>query len=134
VGEAVFVGDTMFMPDYGTARADFPGGDARALFRSLRRILSLPEYTRLFMCHDYLPAERSEYVWETTVAAERAGNIHAHDGISEDEFVAMREARDATLDMPRLILPSVQVNMRAGHMPPPDDNGVTYIKIPVNAV
>jgi glyoxylase-like metal-dependent hydrolase (beta-lactamase superfamily II) len=134
VGEAVFVGDTMFMPDYGSARADFPGGDARTLFRSLRRILTLPDETRLFMCHDYLPAGRSEYVWETTVAAERAGNIHAHDGISEDEFVAMREARDATLDMPRLILPSVQVNMRAGHLPPPDDNGIVYLKIPVNAV
>ncbi len=134
VGEAVFVGDTMFMPDYGTARADFPGGDARTLFRSLRRILALPPETRLFMCHDYLPKGRSEYVWETTVAAEREGNVHAHDGITEDEFVAMREARDATLDMPRLILPSVQVNMRAGHMPPPDENGVTYLKIPVNAV
>lgn len=134
VGEAVFTGDTMFMPDYGTARADFPGGDARKLFRSLRRILSLPRETRLFMCHDYLPKGRSTYVWETTVAEERDGNIHAHDGISEDEFVQMREARDATLDMPRLILPSVQVNMRAGHMPPPDDNGVTYLKIPVNAV
>jgi len=134
VGEAVFVGDTMFMPDYGTARADFPGGDARSLFRSLRRILSLPPETRLFMCHDYLPKGRTEYVWETTVAAERAGNIHAHDGVSEDEFVAMREARDATLDMPRLILPSVQVNMRAGHLPPPDANGITYLKIPVNAV
>ncbi|WP_301751490.1 MBL fold metallo-hydrolase [uncultured Erythrobacter sp.] len=134
VGEAVFVGDTMFMPDYGTARADFPGGDARTLFRSLRRILSLPPATRLFMCHDYLPKGRSTYVWETTVAAEREGNVHAHDGITEDEFVMMREARDATLDMPRLILPSVQVNMRAGHMPPPDDNGITYLKIPVNAV
>ena len=134
VGEAVFVGDTMFMPDYGSARADFPGGDARTLFRSLRRILSLPPETRLFMCHDYLPKGRTEYVWETTVAAEREGNVHAHDGITEDEFVAMREARDATLDMPRLILPSVQVNMRAGHMPPPDENGVTYLKIPVNAV
>lgn len=134
VGDAVFVGDTMFMPDYGTARADFPGGDARMLFRSLRRILALPPQTRLFMCHDYLPEGRSEYVWETTVAAQRESNIHAHDGITEDEFVAMREARDATLDMPRLILPSVQVNMRAGHLPPPDDNGVTYLKIPVNAV
>lgn len=134
VGHVVFVGDTMFMPDYGTARADFPGGDARTLFRSLRRILSLPPETRLFMCHDYLPKGRTTYVWETTVAAEREGNIHAHDGITEDEFVMMREARDATLDMPRLILPSVQVNMRAGHMPPPDDNGVTYLKIPVNAV
>ncbi|MBI1404089.1 MAG: MBL fold metallo-hydrolase [Porphyrobacter sp.] len=134
VGEAVFVGDTMFMPDYGTARADFPGGDARQLFRSLRRILSLPGATRLFMCHDYLPKGRSQYVWETTVAAEREGNIHANDGITEDDFVAMREARDATLDMPRLILPSVQVNMRAGHLPPADDNGVTYLKLPVNAV
>jgi glyoxylase-like metal-dependent hydrolase (beta-lactamase superfamily II) len=134
VGEAVFVGDTMFMPDYGTARADFPGGNARTLFRSLRRILSLPAETRLFMCHDYLPKGRTEYVWETTVAAEREGNVHAHDGVTEDEFVAMREARDATLDMPRLILPSVQVNMRAGHLPPPDDNGVVYLKLPVNAV
>jgi len=134
VGEAVFVGDTMFMPDYGTARADFPGGDARTLFRSLRRILALPPETRLFMCHDYLPKGRSQYVWETTVAAERESNVHAHDGITEDAFVAMREARDATLDMPRLILPSVQVNMRAGHLPPPDENGVTYLKIPVNAV
>lgn len=134
IGDAVFVGDTMFMPDYGTARADFPGGDARLLFRSLRRVLSLPPQTRLFMCHDYLPEGRTEYVWETTVAQERQGNIHAHDGITEDEFVAMREKRDATLDMPRLILPSVQVNMRAGHMPPADDNGITYLKLPVNAV
>ena len=134
IGDAVFVGDTMFMPDYGTARVDFPGGDARTLFRSLRRILSLPAKTRLFMCHDYLPAGRDQYVWETTVEQEREGNIHAHDGITEDEFVAMREARDATLDMPRLILPSVQVNMRAGHMPPADENGVTYLKLPVNAV
>lgn len=134
VGDAVFVGDTMFMPDYGTARADFPGGDARTLFRSLRRILALPPATRLFMCHDYLPEGRSDYVWESTVAAERAGNVHAHDGIAEDDFVAMREARDATLAMPRLILPSVQVNMRAGHLPPPEDNGVIYLKLPVNAV
>ncbi|MFC3100450.1 MBL fold metallo-hydrolase [Altererythrobacter lauratis] len=134
IGDAVFVGDTMFMPDYGTARADFPGGDARTLYRSARRILSLPPETRLFMCHDYLPAGRTEYVWETTVEAERAANIHIHDGITEDEFVAMREARDATLDMPRLILPSVQVNMRAGHLPPAEENGVTYLKIPVNAV
>lgn len=134
VGDAVLVGDTMFMPDYGTARADFPGGDARQLFRSLRRILSLPQQTRLFMCHDYLPASRSEYIWETTVAAERESNVHAHDGITEDEFVAMREARDATLHMPRLILPSVQVNMRAGHMPPAEDNGVIYLKMPINAV
>ncbi|MDD3798867.1 MAG: MBL fold metallo-hydrolase [Novosphingobium sp.] len=134
IGDAVFVGDTMFMPDYGTARADFPGGDARQLFRSLRRILALPPATRLFMCHDYLPADRSDYVWETTVGAERESNIHAHDGITEDEFVAMREARDATLSMPRLILPSVQVNMRAGHMPPPEENGVSYLKLPVNVI
>lgn len=134
IGDAVFVGDTMFMPDYGTARADFPGGDARTLFRSLRRILSLPPKTRLFMCHDYLPKTRSSYRWETTVAAEREGNIHAHDGITEDEFVLMREARDATLEMPRLILPSVQVNMRAGHLPPAEENGIAYLKIPVNAV
>lgn len=134
IGDAVFVGDTMFMPDYGTARADFPGGDARQLYRSLRRILELPASTRLFMCHDYLPQGRDHYVWESTVEAQRKGNIHAHDGISEDEFVAMREARDATLSLPRLILPSVQVNMRAGHMPPAEDNGVSYIKIPINAV
>jgi glyoxylase-like metal-dependent hydrolase (beta-lactamase superfamily II) len=134
IGDAVFVGDTMFMPDYGTARADFPGGDARTLYRSARRLLALPPETRLFMCHDYLPKGRDTYVWETTVAAERAANIHIHDGVSEDEFVTMREARDATLDMPRLILPSVQVNMRAGHMPAPEENGLIYLKIPVNAV
>ncbi len=134
VGDAVFTGDTMFMPDYGTARADFPGGDARQLYRSLRRILSLPSATRLFMCHDYLPQGRSHYMWETTVAAEREGNIHAHDGVTEEEFVLMREARDATLEMPRLILPAVQVNMRAGHLPAPESNGVTYLKIPVNAI
>ncbi len=134
IGDAVFIGDTLFMPDYGTARADFPGGDARALYRSARRLLSLPPETRLFMCHDYLPEGRSEFLWESTVEAERQANIHIHDGVGEDEFVAMREARDATLEMPRLILPSVQVNMRAGHLPPPEDNGVTYLKIPVNAV
>lgn len=134
IGDAVFVGDTMFMPDYGTARADFPGGDARRLYQSARRLLSLPPDTRLFMCHDYLPEGRTEYAWETTVEAERNGNIHIHDGVSEDDFVAMREARDKTLAMPRLILPSVQVNMRAGHMPPPDDNGMTYLKIPVDAL
>lgn len=134
IGDAVFVGDTMFMPDYGTARADFPGGDARRLYQSAMRLLSLPAETRLFMCHDYLPEGRTEYVWESTVEAERKANVHIHDGVSEDDFVAMREARDKTLGMPRLILPSVQVNMRAGHMPPADDNGVTYLKIPVNAV
>jgi glyoxylase-like metal-dependent hydrolase (beta-lactamase superfamily II) len=134
IGDAVFIGDTMFMPDYGTARADFPGGDARTLYRSARRLLALPPETRLFMCHDYLPEGRKDYAWETTVEAERKANVHIHDGVSEDAFVAMREARDATLDMPRLILPSVQVNMRAGRMPAAEDNGVTYLKIPVNAV
>lgn len=134
IGDAVFVGDTMFMPDYGTARADFPGGDARTLFRSLRRILELPADTRLFMCHDYLPEGRDHFVWETTVAEQRAHNVHAHDGITEDEFVAMREKRDAGLDMPRLILPSIQVNMRAGHLPEADENGVRYLKIPLNAL
>lgn len=134
VGDAVFVGDTMFMPDYGTARADFPGGDARRLYQSARRLLSLPPETRLFMCHDYLPEGRKDYAWETTVEAERKANIHIHDGVSEDEFAAMREVRDKTLAMPRLILPSVQVNMRAGHMPQAEDNGIVYLKIPVNAV
>lgn len=134
IGDAVFVGDTMFMPDYGTARADFPGGDARTLYRSARRILSLPPETRLFMCHDYLPEGREVFAWETTVEEERKANKHIHDGVTEDEFVAVREARDATLSMPRLILPSVQVNMRAGHMPAAEENGVTYLKIPVNAL
>ncbi len=134
IGDAVFVGDTMFMPDYGSARADFPGGDARQLYRSLRRILELPPTTRLFMCHDYLPEGRSEYVWETTVAEQRKGNIHAHDGITEEEFVKMRTERDKTLNMPRLILPSVQVNMRAGHLPQEEENGVRYLKIPLNGV
>lgn len=132
VGDAVFVGDTMFMPDYGTARTDFPGGDARTLFRSLRRLLELPPDTRLFMCHDYLPEGRDHYLWQTTVAEQRRANVHAHDGVSEDEFVAMREGRDRTLDVPRLILPSVQINMRAGHLPPAEENGVVYLKIPVN--
>ncbi len=134
IGDSVFVGDTMFMPDYGSARADFPGGDARQLYRSLRRILELPLTTRLFMCHDYLPEGRDKYIWETTVEAQRKGNVHAHDGIGEDEFVKMRTERDKTLDMPRLILPSVQVNMRAGHLPPAENNGVRYLKIPLDAV
>ncbi len=132
VGDAVFVGDTLFMPDYGTARCDFPGGDARGLYRSVRRLLDLPGETRLFLCHDYLAPGRSEYVWETTVAAQREANIQIHDGIAEDEFVAMREARDAGLAMPRLILPSVQVNIRAGHFPEPEANGVSYLKLPLN--
>jgi glyoxylase-like metal-dependent hydrolase (beta-lactamase superfamily II) len=134
IGDCAFVGDTLFMPDYGTARADFPGGDARILYRSIRRILSLPADTRLFLCHDYLPEGRSEYFHQTSVAAERENNIHVHDGISEDEFVAMRHARDKTLQMPALILPSIQVNIRAGHFPEPESNGIAYLKIPVNAV
>jgi glyoxylase-like metal-dependent hydrolase (beta-lactamase superfamily II) len=134
IGDAAFVGDTLFMPDYGTARCDFPGGDARTLFRSIKKIFALPPETRLFMCHDYLPVERTVYQWETNVAAERAHNVHVHDGISEDDFVRMREARDKTLDMPRLILPSIQVNMRAGSMPPAESNGTVYLKIPVNAL
>lgn len=133
VEDAAFVGDTLFMPDYGTARCDFPGGDARILYRSIRRLLSLPAHTRLFLCHDYMPGGRAPR-WETTVGEERAHNIHVHDGISEEDFVAMRTARDATLEMPVLILPSVQVNMRAGDLPPPEDNGVRYLKIPLDAL
>lgn len=133
IEDAAFVGDTLFMPDYGTARCDFPGGDARMLYRSIRTLLALPPETRLFMCHDYMPDGRAPR-WETTVADERAHNIHVHDGISEEDFVAMRTARDATLDMPVLILPSVQVNMRAGHLPPPEDNGTRYLKIPLDAL
>jgi glyoxylase-like metal-dependent hydrolase (beta-lactamase superfamily II) len=132
-GDAVFVGDTLFMPDVGTARCDFPGGDARALYASTRKLLSLPPETRLFMCHDYPPKDR-EVAFETTVAQQRAHNIHVHDGVSEDEFVAMRTQRDATLEMPTLILPSVQVNIRAGELPPKEDNGVAYLKIPLNAL
>jgi glyoxylase-like metal-dependent hydrolase (beta-lactamase superfamily II) len=130
---AVFVGDTLFMPDVGTARADFPGGDAHALYRSIRRILALPPQTRVYVCHDYPPAGR-EPKWETTVAEQRAKNIHVRDGIPEDEFVAMRQARDATLEVPTLILPSIQVNVRAGALPPADDNGVAYLRIPLNAL
>jgi glyoxylase-like metal-dependent hydrolase (beta-lactamase superfamily II) len=133
VGDAVFVGDTLFMPDVGTARCDFPGGDAKTLYASTRKILSLPPETRLFMCHDYPPAGR-EVRFESTVAEQRAHNIHVHDGISEAQFVEMRTKRDATLEMPNLILPSVQVNIRAGEMPPAEPNGVRYLKIPVNAL
>lgn len=132
IGDAVFVGDTLFMPDYGTARADFPGGDARQLYRSIRRILSLPPETRLFMCHDYKAPGREAFVWETTVAEERAKNVHIHDGVGEEEYVAHRTARDKTLTMPVLILPSIQVNIRAGALPPPEANGVSYLKIPLN--
>ena len=130
--DAAFVGDTLFMPDYGTARTDFPGGDARTLYRSIRRLLDLPGETRLFLCHDYKAPGRDRFAWETTVAEERAKNLHVHDGVDEDAFVAMREARDAKLAMPALILPSLQVNMRAGAFPPPEDNGVVYLKLPVD--
>lgn len=130
---AAFVGDTLFMPDYGTARCDFPGGDARTLFRSINKVLSLPAHAKLYMCHDYQPGGR-EVQFVTTVADERESNIHVRNGVSEEEFVAMRTARDAKLDMPTLILPAVQVNMRAGHMPEAEDNGVRYLKIPINAV
>ena len=134
IGDAVFVGDTLFMPDYGTARCDFPGGDARTLYASIQRLFALPDSTRMFMCHDYKAPDREEYLNETTVAAERQHNIHVREGISADEFVAMRTERDATLSMPTLILPSVQVNMRAGELPPAEDNGVRYLKIPLNAL
>lgn len=133
IGDAGFVGDTLFMPDGGSARADFPGGDARTLYRSIKRVLALPGETRLFMCHDYGPNGR-DIRWETTVAEQRAHNIHVRDGITEDEFVAMREARDATLEMPRLIIPSLQVNMRAGELPPADDSGKVFLKVPVNTL
>lgn len=134
IGDAAFVGDTLFMPDYGTARCDFPGGDARTLFRSIKKILTLPPETRIFLCHDYGAAGRDRFVWETTVAEEKASNVHVRDGVSEDDFVEMRETRDATLEMPTLLLPSVQVNIRAGHLPLPEDNGVSYLKIPLNAI
>jgi len=133
-GDAAFVGDTLFMPDYGTARADFPGGDAATLYRSIRKVLALPAATRLFMCHDYKAPGRDAFAWETTVAEENRTNVHVHEGVTEAEFVERRNARDATLDMPVLILPSVQVNMRAGRMPPPEDNGISYLKIPVDAL
>jgi len=133
VDGAVFVGDTLFMPDVGSARADFPGGDARRLYRSMQRLLALPPETTMYVCHDYPPLSR-EPRWQTTVAEQRASNIHVRDGIGEDEFVAMRTARDATLEVPTLILPSIQVNVRAGRLPPADDNGVAYLRIPLNAL
>ena len=132
IGDALFTGDTLFMPDYGTARADFPGGDARTLYRSIQRLLSLPGETRLFLCHDYKAPDRDSFAWETTIAAERTANVHVHEGVDEDQFVAMREARDKTLSMPRLILPSIQVNMRAGHFPEPEANGTRYLKLPLD--
>jgi glyoxylase-like metal-dependent hydrolase (beta-lactamase superfamily II) len=131
IADSVFVGDTLFMPDYGTARADFPGGDARTLYRSIHRILSLPPETRLFMCHDYKAPGRDQYAWETTVGEERTKKVHAHEGVSEDEFVSMRTKRDATLAAPLLLLPSIQVNIRAGKFPPAEANGVQYLRVPV---
>jgi glyoxylase-like metal-dependent hydrolase (beta-lactamase superfamily II) len=133
IGDAAFVGDTLFMPDGGSARADFPGGDARTLYRSIKRVLELPGQTRLFMCHDYGPNGR-DIKWETTVDEERLHNIHVHEGVTEDEFVAMREARDATLAMPKLIIPSLQINMRAGALPPKDEDGKVFLKVPVNGL
>jgi glyoxylase-like metal-dependent hydrolase (beta-lactamase superfamily II) len=133
IGDAVFVGDTLFMPDYGTARADFPGGDPHKLYRSIRRLLALPPETRLFMCHDYKAPGRDTYAWETTVQAERETSVHVSDGVGEKEFVAMRNARDATLAAPRLLLPSIQINIRAGRFPPAESNGVRYLTIPVKA-
>jgi glyoxylase-like metal-dependent hydrolase (beta-lactamase superfamily II) len=131
-GDAAFVGDTMFMPDYGTARADFPGGNARRLYQSIRRLMKLPDETRVFLCHDYKAPNRDEFVWQTTMGAERTGNVHVHEGVMEDAFVEMRTKRDATLALPRLILPSIQVNMRGGRLPEPEDNGVSYLKLPIN--
>ncbi len=133
-GDAAFIGDTLFMPDYGTARADFPGGSARDLYRSIRKVLALPPETRLFLCHDYKAPGRDKFAWETTVAEQRKSNIHVRDGVTEDEYVAMREARDKTLGMPKLIIPSIQVNMRAGDLPEPEDNGVRYLKVPLNRI
>ncbi|MEE2566745.1 MBL fold metallo-hydrolase [Hyphobacterium sp. Y6023] len=134
IGDAVFVGDTLFMPDFGTARCDFPGGDARQLYQSIHRLYELPDETRMFLCHDYETKGRDGFAWETTVGAQKRGNIHVREGVSEDEFVAMRTARDKTLAMPQLILPSVQINMRAGEKPPPDESGQRYIKIPLDAL
>ncbi len=131
IADVVFVGDTLFMPDYGTARADFPGGDAHKLYGSIQKLLALPSETRLFMCHDYKAPGRDSYAWETTVRQQRAGNVHVHDGVPEDAFVAMRQARDSTLAAPRLLLPSIQVNIRAGNFPPAEANGVRYLSIPV---
>ncbi len=132
IGDSIFVGDTLFMPDFGTARADFPGGDARTLYQSIKKILSLPNHTKIYVGHDYLAPGRSDYAWESTVEQQKANNIHVKDGINEDQFVEYRSARDESLEVPELILPSVQVNIRAGEMPPKDDNGVSYLKLPIN--
>ncbi|SHG06762.1 Glyoxylase, beta-lactamase superfamily II [Microbulbifer donghaiensis] len=134
IGDALFVGDTLFMPDVGSARCDFPGGDAATLYRSVQKLLALPEETRMFMCHDYPPSDAREHQCETTVGEQKRDNIHLRDGVSEAEFVAMRSERDATLAMPRLIIPSIQVNIRAGEMPPAEDNGTVYLKVPINAL
>lgn len=134
IGDAMFVGDTLFMPDYGTARCDFPGGDAGVLFDSIQMLFDFPDETRMFLCHDYKAPGRDRYVWETTIGDQKRSNVHVKDGTSRDAFIKMRNARDATLAMPKLILPSVQVNMRAGDMPPPEDNGIRYIKIPIDAL
>ncbi|PKB19130.1 glyoxylase-like metal-dependent hydrolase (beta-lactamase superfamily II) [Novosphingobium kunmingense] len=134
IGDALFVGDTLFMPDYGTARCDFPGGSAATLYASIRKLLALPGETRIFVGHDYLPAGRSEIAWETSVAEQRRANVHIHEGVSEADFVAMRQARDATLDAPQLILPSLQVNIRAGQLPPAEANGTRYLKLPLDAI
>lgn len=134
MGDVALVGDTLFMPDYGTARADFPGGDARELYRSIKRLLRLPDETRMLLCHDYKAPNRDQYAWETTVLAERTANVHVHESVTEDDFVAMRTQRDATLSMPKLILPSLQVNMRAGHLPEPEENGTRYLKVPLNTL
>jgi glyoxylase-like metal-dependent hydrolase (beta-lactamase superfamily II) len=132
IGDALFSGDAMFMPDYGSARCDFPGGDAHHLYRSVRRLMQLPDSTRVFLCHDYKAPGRDNFAWETTILAERTANVHIHEGVGEDQFVAMRTERDATLSMPKLILPALQVNIRAGHLPPPEGNGVRYLKLPLD--
>lgn len=133
-GDAVFVGDTLFMPDYGTARCDFPGGDAATLYSSIQKIFGLPDKTRMFLCHDYKAAGRDTFIWETTIGIQKASNIHIHDGVTQADFVMMRNARDKTLGLPKLILPSIQVNMRAGELPPLEDDGHHYLKIPINRV
>lgn len=132
IGDCAFIGDTLFMPDYGTARADFPGGDARQLYRSIRRLLALPEDTKIYLCHDYKAPQRNQFVWETTIGEQKRANVHVNDSVKEDDFVAMRTKRDATLDLPTLILPSVQINVRGGHFPPVEENGVSYLKLPLD--
>jgi len=134
IGDSVFVGDTLFMPDYGTARCDFPGGDAATLYSSIQKIFELPDKTRMFLCHDYKAAGRDMFIWQTTIGIQKASNIHIHDGVTQADFVTMRNARDKTLGLPKLILPSIQVNMRAGELPPPEDDGHHYLKIPINRV